>query len=137
LVPKSLIIICMAIPMIIMVGAIWFSLPIHYGTSMSVPQPIRDPASRRLGTVTLAYLAEGLCANWTANSPLALRGRDDITIYPLAMSIPYGEHWRVHSASFPFVCHELLVYGPCPVRQRKATRLPECGGMQRPRQLLV
>jgi hypothetical protein len=112
--------------MIIMVGAIWFSLPIHYGTSMSVPQPIRDPASRRLGTVTLAYLAEGLCANWTANSPLALRGRDDITIYPLAMSIPYGEHWRVHSASFPFVCHELL---QDPVQSDNA-RPPACQSVE-------
>jgi hypothetical protein len=44
--------------------------------------------------------SEGLCANWTANSPNALVDRDKVTVYPLAVypNVPYGEEWRVSSA---------------------------------------
>jgi hypothetical protein len=43
--------------------------------------------------------SEGLCANWTANSPNALVDRDKFTVYPLAINpnVPYGEEWRVDS----------------------------------------
>ena len=41
--------------------------------------------------------SQGLCANWTANSPNALVDRDKVTVYPL-MPIQnlYGEEWQVN-----------------------------------------
>jgi hypothetical protein len=42
--------------------------------------------------------SQGLCANWTANSPNALVDRDKITVYPLMpVQNAYGEEWQVNA----------------------------------------
>ena len=40
--------------------------------------------------------SQGLCGNWTANSPNALVDRDKVTVYPLMpIQNAYGEEWQV------------------------------------------
>ena len=42
--------------------------------------------------------SQGLCANWTANSPNALVDRDKVTVYPLMpIQNAYGEEWQVNA----------------------------------------
>jgi hypothetical protein len=76
--------------------------------------------------------SQGLCANWTANSPNALRGRDGTTLYSLSMPIPYGEHWKVNSTlgdptifTSPSAAKCLYTTGECTNPQTGGTRCQE------------
>jgi hypothetical protein len=40
--------------------------------------------------------SNGLCGNWPANSPVALIGRDGLTVFQLSRPNPFGEHWQVN-----------------------------------------
>ena len=68
-------------------GGQYIKLRVAYGNSLQVDV---------LGHGSDFGTSEGLCANWTANSPNALVDRDHSTIYPL-MSVQnaYGEEWQV------------------------------------------
>ena len=44
------------------------------------------------------YSSEGLCGNWTSETPNALVGRDHVNVYPLMpVQNAYGEEWQVNT----------------------------------------
>ena len=73
-----------------MTGGQYIELTATYGNSLQVDV---------LGHGSDFGTSQGLCANWTANSPTALIGRDKITVYPLMpfQNVPYGEEWQVNA----------------------------------------
>jgi hypothetical protein len=68
--------------------------------------------------------SQGLCANWTADSPNALRGRNN-QVFPLINpNIPYGEEWRVDST-----IGDPVLFQPPSVAKCNYTQLA-CNGVQ-------
>ena len=75
--------------------------------------------------------SEGLCANWTANSPNALVDRDHVTVYPLMpIQNAYGEEWQVQPSAGDPLLFQTSASAQCLYSQGggrcKTPGTPEC-----------
>ena len=109
-----------------MTGGQYIEITRTYGSTLQVD--VRGHGSD-FGT------SQGLCANWTANSPNALVDRDKVTVYPYPPVLlnAYGEEWQVNATLGDPLLFQNASSDKCQYSQGggcKQTGTPECQEQQ-------